>query len=441
MTFQKTFSRIKQFAPDNAKIVVVDDASQIPCRQATFRFNTNVGIAVAKNKCLELLDDCEHIFLFDDDCYPKISDWWKPYVESAEPHLMYVFEDFASGRKLNDNGKIYETKNLVGYSHPRGCMLYFDRKVLDVVGGYDTRFKKWGYEHVDISNRIFNNHLTTFRFGDLPDSNRLFHSGDEHEQAKSTVRGITRRTHLAENEKLYRLSYSSKKYCNYKTPAKQNNIILTSYITGQIDTQTNKVWQPKFDDLKTLINSCEKQKQKIVILNNCFDLPDTQYVQWVKTDSKINPYFQRWLSQYQYLRDHPEIDQVFISDATDTELLNSPFEEMTDRLYVGDEPSMLNCSWMRSHFNTDLFKEFLVANRNKVLLNAGVVGGTRQTVMELCHEIQAAYFDNPKTIGSNDMGIFNLLCYTKHADKLEFGRHVTTIFKKFERTSAWIRHK
>ena len=71
--FTHTLKKIREFAPLGTKIAIVDDASKAPVPEATYRFNTNVGIAVAKNKCFELLEDCEHIFLFDDDTYPLVN--------------------------------------------------------------------------------------------------------------------------------------------------------------------------------------------------------------------------------------------------------------------------------------------------------------------------------------------------------------------------------
>jgi len=67
--FKRCYDEVKRFAPLNSVIVVVDDASDKPVPEATFRFNQNVGIARVKNKCFELLYDegCEHFFLFDDD--------------------------------------------------------------------------------------------------------------------------------------------------------------------------------------------------------------------------------------------------------------------------------------------------------------------------------------------------------------------------------------
>ena len=80
--FKKSYDEINRFLPSGAVLVVVDDASDTPVKEATFRFNENVGIAKAKNKCFELLYDsgCEHFFLFDDDCYPLVEDWYKPYM-------------------------------------------------------------------------------------------------------------------------------------------------------------------------------------------------------------------------------------------------------------------------------------------------------------------------------------------------------------------------
>lgn len=435
--FNETFKQIKRFTP-NAKIVVVDDASETPCPDATFRFKTNVGIAVAKNKCLELLDDCDHVFLFDDDCWPTQHDWWKPYVESPEPHLMYIFKDFATGRKLNDTKILYADDTIIGYSHPRGCMLYFDRKVLDVVGGYDTQFGRWGFEHGDLSNRIFNNHMTTFRFADIPNSNRLIHSSDEHETAPGTVTGKERQLLLNHNRAVYDKQITSKKHCPYKP---QNNIVLTSYFVNHMDTQRNKKWVANHNDIEPLINSCIKNKQNIVVLNDCFDLPNNHHVTYVNVDTKINPYFQRWLSQYNYLRDHPEIDNVFCVDSTDVEMLHNPFDDFNNvMLYVGDEISHVDNPWMRKHFPG--LRKFIQTHATKPLLNCGVIGSSRNTIMALCHDIMASYFDDPKNTGQFEMGIFNQICYTKYIHRIIHGRNVTTLFKKYETNSnAWFKHK
>lgn len=106
--YQNTLEHITKLAPKGAEIVVVDDASDEVVPEATYRFTINAGIARAKNKCLELLQDCDHIFLFDDDTYPLIEDWHVPYVYNKEPHLCYIFKNFTN-RHLGDCHELYRS--------------------------------------------------------------------------------------------------------------------------------------------------------------------------------------------------------------------------------------------------------------------------------------------------------------------------------------------
>lgn len=164
-TFKKCFDLVVKYSKD-CKIVIVDDASTVPVKEATFRFEKNVGIARAKNKCFELLDDCEHIFLLDDDVEILKPKWYMPYIQSGEKHLMYIFQDFTSGPRLNDTAKLYEDEKIVAYSHARGCVLYYHHDCLDVCGGMDPVFGKWGWEHPELSDRIYTAGLTSFPYMD-----------------------------------------------------------------------------------------------------------------------------------------------------------------------------------------------------------------------------------------------------------------------------------
>ena len=74
---KSTIENIKKFTKSKYKLVIVDDGSVTSVKDATYRFNTNQGSPVSKNKCIELLEGCEHIFLFDDDTYPIKEGWEK----------------------------------------------------------------------------------------------------------------------------------------------------------------------------------------------------------------------------------------------------------------------------------------------------------------------------------------------------------------------------
>lgn len=182
--FQETIRRIRECSP-GVKIVVVDDASTKPVADATFRFDQQAGIARAKNKCLELLDDCEHIFLFDDDCYPLKTGWWEPYVESPEPHLMYLFTHWSSGDPVGDSEVIFEDDRHVAHSHERGCMIYVHCSAVDKIGGMDPIFGLWGGEHGDWSNRIHAAGLTSFPYMDVKCP--AIHSMDQHGAVASSM--------------------------------------------------------------------------------------------------------------------------------------------------------------------------------------------------------------------------------------------------------------
>lgn len=149
-----------EMLPDDAAFVVNED----DCDQPR-------GVAATKNAGIAALmaADVEHLFLVDDDTWPKRPEWWRPYVGDDLPHLMFCW-----GRKRRlSRGAHYTT-----WSHPRGVMLYAQRTVIERVGGMRTEFGRWGSEHVEWSRRIHNAGLTPAPFVDLTVSAKLWHAED-----------------------------------------------------------------------------------------------------------------------------------------------------------------------------------------------------------------------------------------------------------------------
>ena len=452
--FKKTFEEITKFAPQNAKIVIIDDASDKPATEATYRFNENVGIARAKNKCFELLYDagCEHLFLFDDDCYPVIEDWYRPYIESNEPHLNYIFEEFRGQNKpvLNDTALMYADSKMRAYSHVRGCMCYYKRVCLDVCGGMSPLFGKWGYEHPDLSNRIYNAGLTSFRYMDVPDSGKLFYSRDEHTgNADSTVQGAARKECIAINSKIYDSRKNTAEYVEFR---EKEDIILTCFFTKVKDTQRATSLLVDVSLLSPLIDS--KQRQRLIILTDSFSDSDDNNVQYIKVETSLNNvYFQRWVNYYQYIRQNKDkINRIFIVDATDVEMLNNPFPNMiSGKLYVGDEAERTGCEWLTRHHPHELIQDFIKQNENKVLLNAGLLGGDVDDVISFINKFLSFYFqaesdhhfNNIKPdCGTTDMGLFNYIARTHFEDILIHGTQVNTVFKSDKVNNvSWFKHK
>lgn len=426
----ETVAKIRELTP-GAKVVVVDDASERRVRiegVEVYRFSDNVGIARAKNKCLELLSDCDHIFLFDDDTYPLKLGWTEPYVSSPEHHLMYLFKDWSSGRPVGDDSIIYRDDKIEAHSHARGCMLYVDSIALATVGGMDTRYGKAMNEHLDYSIRINNAGLTSFRYMDIVDSELLIYSMDQHQEVRTS---IDNRHELNEGSKsLLAEAETSSAFMPYG-----KDVVIACYFANVIDPQRNTKWLPELKEIDKLKRSVEALGIEFVLIHNCFDLPN-------RVTISESPYFERWLKEWQYLRDRRDISNVFVVDATDVDMLNNPFPYIDDnRLYVGDEPSeTLNNRWMLTRHLEPSVNNYLRENGSLPLLNCGVVGGNRKLVMDLCREMYLYHFNKPHDL--TEMGIFNKLIYTKYPDIVEYGRHVTTLFKKYERRSnAWFRHK
>lgn len=452
-----TLAQIEKFSPAKAKIVVVDDASEKPAAGATFRFETNVGIAAAKNKCFELLEDCDHIFLFDDDTYPKCKDWWVPYVESEEGHLAYIFQDFAKGAALNDTAKIFENEKSVAWSHQRGCMLYYKKECLEKIGGMDWRYGKWGYEHPNLADRIFNAGLTTFRYMDVINSSELIYSADEYQAIESTCQVGLRQRQIARNARMYHEGRNLSNYVDYRTPyALTNdsaaNVVLTFYFTGVNDPQRNKKWEADYNALTPLIESL--QGQKLVVIHDCFDVEDTETITHIKVPSiTVSPYFARWIYARRWLSKHPEVKQIWCVDATDVVMLNNPFDEMQiGELYTGDENAILGCQWMFENHHAHWLQSWIKKNCVSVLLNAGLLGGDRESIMRFLNLMITFWEDNRKeiyfhgcgSVGESDMALFNFVAYSYFSNVLTHGRKVNTVFKRYQTgsgLSSWWKHK
>lgn len=199
---RKTIEQWELYMPKDAILFVYNDVY----RQ---------GIPRAKNECLKYLYNkgVEHFFLSDDDCFPISDEWWKPYVNHPEPHLMYQFK--LPSKPITDMEIIYRDSSTVAYTHTRGAMIYVQRIVLDTVGGMDTDYGTGMFEHPDWTNRIHNAGLTTHRAMDVPNSKGLFYCYDQDKAIQSSISGIKRRN-TRKNAILYKQNRLSKAYKEFR---------------------------------------------------------------------------------------------------------------------------------------------------------------------------------------------------------------------------------
>lgn len=201
--FKAVLERIKKHTNCEYQLVIVDDASNIPYCDATYRFEERSGIPAVKNKCLELAK-YDHIFLFDDDTYPICDEWYLPYVNSGKEHLCYTF---LTAFKRKEGFRYFTLGN--------GCVLYVTRKCIETIGGFDWNYGLGKYEHVDFSRRIHNAGLTESIFIDIENSSELLYCMDQKKEIQRSFTAVEMRTLLNSGDRHFRKTRLSKEFINF----------------------------------------------------------------------------------------------------------------------------------------------------------------------------------------------------------------------------------
>ncbi|EKO4983792.1 glycosyltransferase family 2 protein [Escherichia coli] len=452
---KRAFEQHMKHLPAGALLVVIDDGSKpaavVPDSVLLLRHESSLGIVVSKNASLSALMDagCEHLFLWDDDAWPIADNWQLPYIESPEPHLAYQFLDLAGRNKLNDLSVLYRDDQHVAYSGQRGVMLYYHRSAIEKVGGFDTVYGRGMYEHPDLALRIYNAGLSTWAFADVVGSEKLIHSMDEYEEVARSIPRPERESLAKNNARIYSARRDSG-YSGYAPYRQQHDVVITSLLTSQPDPQRKMKMAADAALLHVWARSIRGAKA-IVLADELTTAPEGVTLHSVPA-LNMSPYFARWLHIYQHLRAHPEYRFVWCTDGTDVEMLREPWAEMeAGKIYVGSEHKTYAEEWMKANHHGKAYSEFLEQYRNDLLLNAGLIGGCREDVMEFAHRIIRQHYlieshrfwkmeVAPATLV--DMGAFGMAAKS-FGDRIVTGPLVHTIFKTdgFGKEAAWWKHK
>lgn len=441
--------------PSGALVVVVDDGSKpaavVPENVKFVCHEQSRGIVASKNASLTALVDagCEHLFLWDDDAWPIADNWHKPYIESPEPHLAYQFLDLAGRNRLNDMAVLYRDDKHIAYTGQRGVMLYFHRSAIEKVGGFDTVYGRGMYEHPDLALRIYNAGLSTWAFADVVGSEKLIHSMDEYEEVARSIPRPERESLAKTNARIYSARRDSG-YSGYANYRQQHDVVITSLLTGEPDPQRKVKMAADASLLQVWARSIRGAKG-VVLVDELNTAPEGVTLQSVPR-LNMSPYFARWLHIYQHLRSHPEYRFVWCTDGTDVEMLREPWAEMEAcKIYVGSEHKTYAEEWMKTNHHGKAYSEFIEQHRDDQLLNAGLLGGSREDVMEFAHRIIRQHYlieshrfwkmeSAPATLV--DMGAFGMAAKS-FGDRIVTGPKVHTIFKTdgLGKETAWWKHK
>lgn len=214
--------------------------------------------------------------------------------------------------------------------------------------------------------------------------------------------------------------------------------VITSYLTKYKDEQRGVNWESNENLIYPLAYSCEKRGVELIVLNDCFEDGIRNGATFIKIDTNCNPYFDRWRIQSEYLKTI-EDENVFLVDSTDVIMQYDPFYSIEKgKIYVGDEFEVIGSDWMLKNSNGKV-KEFIENNMDIILLNCGVLGGSREDIINISEDILKIY---QKELDIVEMPIFNYVLRTKYNDRLVRGRNITSIFKAYESNShAFFKHK
>ena len=446
---KKAVAEHKKFLPSNAVIFVIDDGSTSPVQPiegvTIIRHNRAKGISHAKNKCLESLMDsgCDHLFLFDDDCWPKVSGWEIPYIESKDPHLAHSW----------NLKEIWSDSKHKAFHACGGTVLYYERHVIDKVGGMKHCFGKYGCEHVNLSDRIHNNSLTTWRYADVSNSDNLFYECDRYEkgQHKTAAAQADLDHNMTKGRELWLTMLDDTDFAPYR---EQHDFIITTLLTKNNDPQRGSIMRNDVSMIATLAASIKHGR--LVVLHDSMVSPSLKTgagedVKFVKVEANSNPYFDRWVLIYQWLREQKNIRNAWIVDGTDVKQLRNPFTLNPNVLYVGQEQSSIKNKWLTDNCQSKKVNGLITESPHLTLLNPGTVGGDYQTVLSFTHRMVKEYFDDQiasvqcwdnTTLGKFDMGLFQYVCYQHFGDRIFYGPSVNTLFKgeKADEYAMW-QHK
>lgn len=109
------------------------------------------AVSHGKNEILRKFKDFDHIFLFDDDCFPIAKGWEKFIIDHATRTGIHHFTYLHNTPKVR---KIGETFDIEYYNNSLGCFMYLSREAVEKVGAFDEGFGRYGFEHADYSERV-----------------------------------------------------------------------------------------------------------------------------------------------------------------------------------------------------------------------------------------------------------------------------------------------
>jgi GT2 family glycosyltransferase len=118
-------------------------------------YGDNKGISKNKNRIIKHLYNNDFIFIAEDDIVFFKKGWLDLYLRAIEVTGFQHFNFILPIYRDNIKRTIKYDDITIGDSGPyvNGVLMVMSKKCLDLVGGFDDRYDRYGYEHVNYTNR------------------------------------------------------------------------------------------------------------------------------------------------------------------------------------------------------------------------------------------------------------------------------------------------
>ncbi|NLI27126.1 MAG: glycosyltransferase family 2 protein [Acetobacter sp.] len=161
---KETIKSIQKYTKTEFSLIVADDgSSDDTCSVLTemgipFITGRNKGISWNRNRALWYLKEvcsCNQIIIFEDDCFPNQDGWEDEWIKAINyyGHVNYMPDLTIEIDNDISSGSGTAKDPFIAPMHQAFCVGYH-RKALEYVGYLDTRFIRYGEEHVEHTHRF-----------------------------------------------------------------------------------------------------------------------------------------------------------------------------------------------------------------------------------------------------------------------------------------------
>lgn len=174
---------------------------------------------------------------------------------------------------------------------------------------------------------------------------------------------------------------------------------------------------------------------------------ETQTIKFIYIDSSkfthsLND--QRFLIFYDYINKNKEINNIFLTDGNDITVRKNPFEYIDNKnIYIGSEENTIEdkLDWFNKECVKDILIQKLVKIKDKTILNAGIVGGKREILLNFLKRLNNVFNLLEDKDCNINMIVMNIVGHNTKNKK--YGGKLNSRFKFYEnfREDVYFIHK